>query len=462
MLHYFRINDPYRIIGLLIVLLVLYAPILIDVPEITFPELKAIVVGDKVLNGSSLYTGLIDSTAPLTGLFFALVNFLFGDSLVARHILAFFILFVEAVVWGVILIDKKAFPDSSFVASLIFGILCLFSFDTVALSGELIGAFFLLMALNSLFKEIEFREETFEMVLRTSLFIGISSLFEFSFSLYIVAVLAVLIIFTRTSGRKIFLLVVGYLLPHLLLLSIYFIKGGVAELWTYFYVPNLSLAHTSYIRNVDLLKLLAVPLFFFVLSLIVLNRESRFTKYQSQLLQVMFFWTIFGVLQAFFSKEFRPHSFIPAMIGFSFFISHFFLIVMRRRFAELSFWIFLGGIAFMCYGSLYLKSEEGKYTRLIVPQRNDVPTGKKIVVLADSMEMYRDNVLGTPFLNWSLAEQIFKEPEYYDHIGIIYDGFLDKPDVIVDPSNLMAPFLDKIPELRRHYTRTAEGYRRIN
>lgn len=462
MLHYFRINDPYRIIGLLIVLLVLYAPILIDVPEITFPELKSVVVGDKILNGSALYTELVDSTAPFTGLFFALINLLFGDSLVGRHLLAFFILFLEAVVWGVILIDKKAFPDSTFVTSLIFGILCLFSFDTVALSGELVGTFFLLMALNSLFKEIEFREENYEMVLRTSLFIGIASLFEFSFSLYILAVLAVLIIFTRTSGRKIFLLIVGYLLPHLLLVSVYFIKGGVGELWNYFYVPNLALTHVPYIRNVDLLKLLGVPLFFFVAALIVLNRESRFTKYQSQLLQVMFFWTIFSVLQALFSKDFRPHSFIPAMIGFSFFISHFFLIVMRRRFAELAFWIFLGGIAFICYSSLYSKPGEGKYAQLMVPHRNDGPTGKKIVVLADSMEMYRDNVLGTPFLNWNLAEQIFKGPEYYEHIGIVYDGFRDKPDIIVDPSNLMAPFLDKIPELRQQYTRSAEGYRRVN
>lgn len=461
MLHYFRINDPYRIIGLLIVLLLLYAPILIDVPALTFPELKALVVGDKVQDGSALYTGLIDSTAPLSGWFFALSNMIFGDSILARHILAFVILFLEAVVLGIIFIDKKAFPDSSFIPSLMFGILCLFSFDTVSLSGELMGTFFLLMALNSLFQEIEFREENYEMVLRTGLFIGIGSLFELSFTLYVFGVLAVLILFTRTSGRKIFLLFIGYLLPHFLLISIYFIKGGVAELWNYFYLANLSFANTSYVRNFDLLKLMAVPLFFFVAALIVLNRESRFTKYQSQLLQVMFFWTIFGFLQAFFSKEFRPHSFIPCMIGMSFFISHFFLIVMRRRFAELAFWIFVGSIGFMSYSSLYA-GDDGKYKELVVPAGDTGLAGKKIVVLADSIEMYRGNVLGTPFLNWKLAGEIFREPEYYDHIGIVYDGFRDKPDLIIDPSNLMAPFLERIPELRREYTRSAEGYRRIN
>lgn len=461
MLHYFRINDPYRIIGLLIVLLLLYAPILIDVPALTFPELKTLVVGDKVRDGSALYTGLIDSTAPLSGWFFAFANMIFGDSLLARHILAFVILFIEAVLLGIIFIDKKAFPDSSFIPSLMFGILCLFSFDTVSLSGELVGTFFLLMALNSLFREIEFREENYEMVLRTGLFIGIGSLFEFSFTLYVFAVLGVLILFTRTSGRKIFLLITGYLLPHFLLVSIYFIKGGVGELWNYFYVPNLSFSHVSYVRNVDLLKLLAVPVFFFVAAIIVLNRESRFTKYQSQLLQVMFFWTIFSFLQAFFSKEFRPHSFIPALIGMSFFISHFFLIVMRRRFAELAFWIFIGGIGFMSYSSLYA-GEAAKYDQLVVPPTDMGLSGKKIVVLADSVEIYSGNRLSTPFLNWKLSGEIFKQPEYYDHVGIVYDGFRDRPDLIIDPSNLMAPFLDRIPELRREYTRSPEGYRRIN
>jgi hypothetical protein len=462
LLHYFRINDPYRVIGLLIVLLLLYLPVLIDVAPITYPELKTMIVGDKVLEGSALYTEIVDSTPPFTGWFFAVVNWIFGGSLALKHVLAFVILFIEAVVLGLIFIDKKAFPDSSFIPSLIFGILCVFSFDTVSLSGELVGTLFLLMALNSLFREIEFREENFEMVLKTGLFIGIASLFEFSFSVYAVAVLIILILYTRTSGRKIFLLFTGYLLPHLFLVSIYSIKGGVEHLWDFFYVPNLAFEGDWFVNPASLLVLLSVPAFFFVASLVLLNRESRFTKYQSQLLQAMFFWTIFSVLQVFYTKNLRPHSFIPAMIGFSFFISHFFLIVARKRFAELAFWIFLVGVVSVSYYYRYSGSNQETYRNLLVEKSNNAElTGKKIVVLADSLELYNGTSMTTPFLNWRLSEDIFLNPEYYDNIDLVYQGFLEKPDVVIDPKNLMQPFLETIPLLRAEYARTSVGYERI-
>jgi hypothetical protein len=462
LLHYFRINDPYRVIGLLIVLLLLYLPVLIDVAPITYPELKTMIVGDKLLNGSALYTEIIDSTPPFTGWFFAVINWVFGDSLALKHILAFIILFLEAVVLGLIFIDKKAFPDSSFIPSLIFGILCVFSFDTISLSGELVGTFFLLMALNSLFREIEFREENFEMVLKTGLFIGIGSLFEFSFSVYVVAVLIILILFTRTSGRKIFLLFTGYMLPHLFLISIYSIKGGVDLLWEYFYLPNLGFGGDTFVTTGSLMVLLAIPALFFAASLILLNRESRFTKYQSQLLQAMFFWTIFSVLQVFYSKALRPHCFIPAMIGFSFFISHFFLIVARKRFAELAFWIFLLGIVSVAYYYRYSRPNEETYRNLLVEKTNHPElTGKKVVVLADSLELYNGTSMTTPFLNWRLSEDIFLNPEYYDNINLVYQGFLEKPDIVIDPKNLLRPFIETIPSLRSQYARSPMGYERI-
>jgi hypothetical protein len=461
LLHYFRVNDPYRVIGLLIFLLVIYIPFLIDVPPLTFPELKTMIVGQKMLNGSALYTEVIDSIAPFTGWCFSIINWLFGDSVTGRHILAFVFLFMQAVILGLIFIDKKAFPDSSFIPSVIFGILCIFSFDTISLSGELFGSFFLLIALNSLFREIEFREENFEMVLRCGLFIGIASLFEFSFSVYVVAILIILVLFSRTSGRKILLLITGYLLPHLLMVSIYYIKGGVAELWRYFYIPNLGFSHELYVGHSDLLKLLGIPAFFFAAALVLLNRESRFTKYQSQLLQAMFFWTIFSIIQVYYSKAIRPHSFLPLMIGLSFFISHFFLILMRRRFAELSFWIFLFGILSTALYTRY--RDDTTYRDLFVSAQPGSPyQGKKIVVLDDSLSLYRNTQMSTPFLNWKLSEEIFRHPEYYEHITMVYHGFRDSPDIVIDPDNLLGPFLESIPELRRRYTKSPEGYRRIN
>ncbi|HYG20248.1 MAG TPA: hypothetical protein VD816_15025, partial [Ohtaekwangia sp.] len=88
MLRYFRINDPYRLLALLAILLVIYLPLFIDAPEATRPELKSILLGEKVQEGNRLYLDVVAQVAPLAGWFDAFFDLLFGRSLLARHILS--------------------------------------------------------------------------------------------------------------------------------------------------------------------------------------------------------------------------------------------------------------------------------------------------------------------------------------------------------------------------------------
>ena len=64
MLRYFRINDPYRLISLLVLLIMVSLPLLIDLPAITMQELKGIVLGE-VIGSKTLYVEIIDRTAPM-------------------------------------------------------------------------------------------------------------------------------------------------------------------------------------------------------------------------------------------------------------------------------------------------------------------------------------------------------------------------------------------------------------
>ena len=159
MLQYFRVNDPYRLLGLLAILLVFFIPILVDPPDLTYPELRSIVVGEKVHDGNVLYIELVDSIAPLAAWFNGLIDIFFGRSILPRHILAFFIIFLQTSYIGIVFANKRAFAENSYIPSLVSGILFTFSFDTICLTPELVGAGFLLPALNNLFKEIEFREQ---------------------------------------------------------------------------------------------------------------------------------------------------------------------------------------------------------------------------------------------------------------------------------------------------------------
>src|SRR5687767_10725047 len=114
LLRYFRINDPYRLLGLLVILLIIYLPLFIDLPPITNPELKSMLVGEKIHEGSKMYAEVADNTAPLAAWFHALVDIVFGRSLLARHILAFIIIFFQSAFLGIIFITKKVFSENTF------------------------------------------------------------------------------------------------------------------------------------------------------------------------------------------------------------------------------------------------------------------------------------------------------------------------------------------------------------
>ena len=462
MLSYFRINDPYRVFGLLALQILVFLPLLIDPPPLTLPELKGMILGQKALSGFFLYSDVIDSTAPLTGLLYSLMHFLFGDSVLARHILSLLLIFGLAVFVGIIYIDKKVFPENSFVPSLTFALLFAFTFDALSLSGELFGLFFMLLAMNSLFKEIEFREESFEMVLKMGVFTGVASLFAFSFVVFVPGSLLMLLMFTRSSARKFLLLLIGFGIPHLLTLSVYYINDGAADFWRHFYLTNLSFTRTPFVDLADTIPLVLTPLAFLLAALVMVNRESRLTKYQSQVLQAMFFWTVFSIVQIFYAKEFKPQTCIVMLPGIAFFVAHFFLIIRRKLFAEIALWILIVGLVSGNYYVRYFNLNDESFRGLVAAGYSS-GAPKKVVILSNELGAYAGNEMATPFLNWNLAREIFEGPQYYENVIRVYRGFHeDPPDVIIDPDGVMVPFLNRIPELRKSYVRSDEGFRRVN
>jgi hypothetical protein len=459
LLRYFRINDPYRLLGLLAILLIIYLPLFLDMPSMTYPELKSLIIGEKINQGHGLYGQLVDSTAPLAAWFNGFIDLLFGRSLFARRLIAFFVLFFQAAFVGIMFADKKAFSENTYIPSLIFAILFFFSFDTLSLTPELLGSGFILLALNNLFKEIEFREQRNESIFNLGLFIGLASLFSFSLFIYLPAALLILIIFTRHPPRKYFLLSSGFLIPHLLFVSIFYLKDASREMWEYYYLPNLSFSSTSYISNSSLWWLGGLPLLFLVISLVMLNREARFTKYQTQLVQSVFFWMIFSFVHIFFSKDVRPQSLITLLPSLSFFITHALLLIHKKKYAEMGLWILMATTVCLSYLARYDNLGVIDYSKLIVQDDRKIAKQKSVLVLDDQWNVYKNNAPASPFLEWKLAQQIFTAPDYYENVIKVYQGLTsDPPDVIRDKDDLLKPFLERIPELKARYIREGIYY----
>jgi hypothetical protein len=459
LLHYFRINDPYRLLGLLVVLTLLYLPLWIDAPRLILPELKSFLVGEKVTEGFVLYKELIDSTPPLASWFYGLCDLVFGRSLAGRHIMGFLLLFTQSAFLAIVFINKKVFAESTYLPALLFSILAYISFDMMALTAELPALGFTLLALNNLFKEIEFKTQRDETILNLGFFISVASLFNFSYALYLPGTILILIIFTRTTPRKHLLLLFGFLLPHLVLATVYFMNDSLVALWVNFYLPNLTPAASVLVEASGLLWLCAVPLFFLMVALFVINRNAHLSRYQLQIFQAIFFWFLIGLGQLMISKDLRPQHLLPMIPPVSFFLTHYLLLGRKRKLSEFTLWVILLSVVSVAYLVRYDKLEVIRYDNLFVQTPPSSVSGSRLLILGDDLSPYRQNQLAPPFLDWSLSRQIFESPEYYENVLLVNRLFdRDLPEVIIDPKNLMASFSDRLPSLKLKYEKTDEGY----
>jgi hypothetical protein len=458
-LSYFRINDPYRLIGLLVIMTLLSLPLFIDTPEVTVVELKSFVLGERVNDGFGLYHGTIDGTPPLTAWFYGLFDMVFGRSLTARHIFSFVILFFQSAFLGIILIDKKVFTENTYIPSLLFSLLAFISFDSIALTGDLLAFGVLLLALNNLIKEIEFRTPRDETSFNLGIFISLASMFSFSYIIYLPGVIIILSIFTRSTIRKYLLLAFGFLLPHLLLICIFNLDGHAGELWQNYYIHNLGFPANDLISTKSLLLLCTVPLFYLFVSLFILNRDARLTKYQSQIFQMMFLWFVIAFTQFFIASDFRPQSIITVLPPVSFFLTHFLLLIRRRKFTEMNALILVSGIVVLAYLTRYQKIPQINFQDLMVHESTLPVQNKKILVLADDQSVFLKNSLGSPFYDWDLTSVVFNHPDYYENLLLVHRAFeKEKPEVIIDPQNLMAGFFKRLPQLKKVYSKSPEGY----
>lgn len=463
MIRYFRINDPYRLVGLFILLLIIYLPLFIYQSEMTVPELKTLLLGEKQNEGYRMYRDVVDNSAPLAAGTHEVLDSVFGRSIIARHILAFVIIFLQSAYIGVLFITKRVFAENTFIPSFIFALLFFFSYDTLSLTNELLGSSFLLLALNNLFEEIEFRHESDESIFNVGLCISLASLFAFSFVVYLICALLILLLFTRSSIRKYLLLVFGFLLPHLLALSVAYLNGSAAELWKYFYLSNLTFERTAFVSTRTLLYLGAIPLVYFLISLVILNREARFSKYQTQIVQVIFLWLAFSILFTLYSKDLRPQTLIVFIPGLALLLTHFFLLIRRKKFVTLNSWLLFAGIVAVAYLSRFDRVKAIDYSKLRVkPDATDI-RGQRLLILDDAVDPYYLNHLATPFLDWRLSQKIFQNADYYGNVTRVYHSFKnDPPAVVLDSANYLKDFFERMPEIKAQYTRQGNRYVRIS
>lgn len=460
LLRFFRINDPYRLLGILVILILIGLPLFIDPVNITLDELKMFVIGETINQGKSLYAEVFTSTPPLAAWISGWFEGLFGRSQTAGHVMSLIIIFFQLSFFTIILINCRAHHENTYLPGLIFGILAFFSFDIISLSSELLASTMLLFALNNLFKEIEFKIQRDEIVLSLGLYVGLASLFVFSYAVYLPGVIIILAIFTRLSIRKMFLVIFGFMLPHGFLMMIYYMKGSYPSLIENFYLANLHWQDESSMNTSSILVLCIVPAFFLLLSFFMLGREARLTKYQSQLSQIMFLWILLAVVEVVISPSLKPHQLITCLPPVSYFISHYILLIRRKRLAEFTIWLFTISLVGTMYVARYNRIKMVNYSNLF-PKKSAYGqiVEKRVLILGTDWGLFQSNTMASGFYDWTLVRPIFTDLNYFENIVLIDKAFVDDaPDIIIDEENKMNDVFKRIPRLHAHYRQEGNLY----
>lgn len=460
LLSLFRINDPYRILGILFVLLLIRLPYFIFGQDLTVIELNWLLIGEKLADGGVMYRDVWDDTAPLSAGFFWLTDLVFGRSALAHHIISLVLVWMQAAIFNNMLLQNKAYNENTYVPALIYALLMNIFFDFYSLSPLLLSQTFILLAINNIFRRIDNKTHD-QFFLNTGIFMGLASLFYLPAVLVFLALILSLILFTGSILRRYMLLVYGFMLPVSLCWLYYFWQDAHMEFLVQYVRSVLVLQPTIYYSFGSFLMIVAVPVLFLLFAFYQLFRYSRYVNFQVRLQYVMIFILVLCLFTFYFSKMFAPFQLIIFVPAFAFFISHYFLLIRRKLLAELVFLIFTLLLLGVNYGSAFNWSElrsKLSFERLIVQEGpyDALVEGKRVLYVGSDKSVYKNSYHTTPFLDWDLSERVLREPDYYDNVVLLYRYFdTNAPEVVIDPEGLLVPYFERMPGVAARYQRSA-------
>ncbi len=460
LLRFFRINDPYRLLGILVILILIALPLFMDPVKVMLDELKMFVLGETLNQDKGLYTEVLTNAPPLFALISGWFEMVFGRSQAAERVISLIFIFFQLSFFTIMLINSRAHNENTYLPGLIFGILAFFSVDMLSFSSELMASTVLLFVLNNLFKEVEFRVQRDEIVLNIGVYIGLASLLVFSYALYLPGILIILAIFTRLTPRKSFLVIFGFMLPHAFVIIRYYMMGNFSALYENFYLASFTGQDDFSLSLSAIFLLCLIPTIFLLLSLFTLNREARLTKYQSQLSQIMFLWILLAVAEVAISGSLKPHQLITCIPPLAYFISHYILVIRRKILAEITIWTFIITIVSFMYLTRYEIVTSVNYSNLY-PAKSPYTEMKnrRVLILGNDWGLLTNNKPASGFYDWKLVRPIFTDLDYFENVALIDKAFShDEPEVILDQENKMTGVFKRIPSIQSHYSHEGNLY----
>ncbi len=463
MLKFFKVNDPYRLVGIFVLLVIFRLPHWIYGPDLMVPELKWMLVGERMSAGFEMYYEIWDYISPLSASVYWILEIVFDRSAVVYQIIALLVAFFQVVIFNMIAYRNKFFPQNGYIPALIYAVLISFSVDFLTLSPMLMGITFVLLAFNNIISQIEFRAKRDEKLLSIGLYLGIAGLFHFPLIVLGPIMILVLLLFSSTITRRFFLILYGWCVPLIFTLIFYFYNDTLFFLWLNHITAWFKLSHLNVVPPYQVLVSVSPILAFTLFSIIRIVKKAKLTNYQTRLIQVMFFSFLLTFIILFLEIDRYLFVFIAFIPWLAYFISFYFILAKKGWFAEFMFVIFLVTVIGNNWYSQQGRNDIMDMSAYYLPNQDQETANEKVAVLNDNILPYITNRPATPYINWRLSNTAWKNLNRYPFLSLSVNSILrEEPVLIIDPNGIFDNLLHRAPILNKKYHKVEGGFRLNN
>lgn len=455
MLRFFRVNDPYRLVFIFIILVGIRTAIYFIVPGFSYYHLKWLLLGEWLGNGYNMYQQTYDYTGPMASALYKLLNLIFGKAEWAYYLLSTLLITAQSAIFNSLLIKNKVYEENSYLPAFLYAILATSVLDFMALSPQLLSLTFILLTLRNVVRRIS-NQATDELFLSSGVYIGIAAMIHFPSAIFLLVFLFALILFSSPLPRRILLYLFGFFLVFSLFALYYYTSGSFLMFFNRAIVSGFLLDAAISYTKAQVLLVAAPFIFILIVSLLGKAGRIRLTNFQQKVEQVL--WLIFfGAFGTFFlSNENAGLELVFLVPIVAYYWVYYFILLKRRIFKALMPFLLLFGLIFTSFYSYKNLTQP-----ILVPEHETIG---KVMVIGEKLEAYSSTTIATPFFNGVIASQLNEELDSYEGAGNFYQLFETiEPEYIIDELDVMQKLRFRFPEIEKNYQQIdSTKYKKIN
>ncbi len=459
MLQFFRINDPYRILLVFLILVIIrIAWVVIGLP-LSVPELKWLIIGERLGDGFIMYKQLYDHTGPLAALVYKTLDIVFGRSRWVHLVMSTLLILIQAGMFNRILLKTKAYNESTYYPAFFYAVCMSSVMDFFALSPQLMSLTFVMATLGQIFRRIG-NEVTDKLFVTSGLYLGLAAGFYFPALIFFPIFLLSFLLFSSAITRRLILFIYGILVVFLITLGYFVWRGAGQEFVIDFLKIGISKPKKYYTSLFEYLQIASALLFSWLISLSVIFTD-RVTNYQQKIQQVMIFFFVAATLIVFITKDLMPSDMVFMIPTVAFFLVYYFLSIKKRALRLIMPSLVIFGL--IGYPMFWI-SRNQECDLLVQPPSIKAKDGERVLGIGIPINEYQDVVFAGPFLDDYITHIKLEDLNYYDASPRMYDAIKgSEADVIIDKLDIAPKMLRRFPELGEMYEQEDEGYyRKIN